>query len=188
MEASRIDTKEKVHFSTSSIFLGRGRPIPSGTSRLLQSLLLGPSLHSAHVTESSIAICSSSIAGFRNKPHLGRYVSQNRNSSLLVWFSATASHHSLLETHLLIDIRLFTNLHMLFTPKMTKYIQIETKVGAITCDPSYAYRSFDGTCNNLQNPAQGAVGSLFLHGTFLGTSYSRSYDEQGYPPTGTTLF
>jgi uncharacterized membrane protein len=56
--------------------------------------------------------------------------------------------------------------------------------GAIACDPSYAYRSFDGSCNNLQNPSQGAVGSKFLHGTFAGTSYSRSYDQQGNPVEG----
>ena len=75
----------------------------------------------------------------------------------------------------------FSNLNLSWT-------ELALEKGAIACDPSYAYRSFDGSCNNLQNPSQGAVGSKFLHGTFAGTSYSRSYDQQGNPVEGTFFF
>nr|CAH0104885.1 unnamed protein product [Daphnia galeata] len=32
---------------------------------------------------------------------------------------------------------------------------------APTCDPAYPYRSFDGTCNNLNNPRFGQAGTIF---------------------------
>jgi peroxidase len=39
--------------------------------------------------------------------------------------------------------------------------QANSLPAAPTCDPLYKYRSFDGTCNNLNNPRFGQAGTNF---------------------------